>query len=265
MTTQLLDVNGLHLHSKQSPGSSLVSNISFSLAAGDTLGIVGESGSGKSLTLRALVGALPKGIEITAGDIRVKDELTVKNGKVLNQGVSRELGMVFQNPMNALNPLMQTGALLAEIHRINTGDTRAASKEQALELINMVGIHDARRIAISYPHQLSGGQRQRIVLAAALAKNPSVLLCDEPTTALDTFTQAQIVQLVKSLCRERNIAVIFVSHDLSVVSQLCENICVMKDGELIEKGKTTSVLNYSQQLYTKKLIDSQLLLEGERW
>ncbi|BES84994.1 ABC transporter ATP-binding protein [Pectobacterium araliae] len=265
MNTPLLDVRGLHLCSKQNPDSSLVSDITFSLSAGATLGIVGESGSGKSLTLRALTSALPRGINIASGDIKINGIHTIKNGRALKKAESREIGMVFQNPMNALNPLMRTGALLAEIHRVNTGESKAASKEKAVELLQMVGISDARRSCEFFPHQLSGGQRQRIVLAAALAKNPRILLCDEPTTALDTFTQTQIVQLIKSLCRERNIAVIFVSHDLSVVSQLCERICVMKDGELIESGQTKNVLNNPQQHYTRKLIDSQRLLEGDRW
>ncbi|QJT79323.1 ABC transporter ATP-binding protein [Kosakonia sp. MUSA4] len=265
MNTPILDVRGLCLGSKQNPGSPLVSDITFSLSAGATLGIVGESGSGKSLTLRALIGALPRGIDIAAGDIKIRGSHTIKNGRVLKKSGSHEIGMVFQNPMNALDPLMRTGSLLAEIHRVNTGDTKSASKEKALELINMVGISDASRAFEFYPHQLSGGQRQRIILAAALAKKPGILLCDEPTTALDTFTQTQIVQLIKSLCRERNIAVIFVSHDLSVVSQLCEHICVMKDGELIERGQTKSVLNNPQRHYTRKLIDSQRLLEGDSW
>lgn len=263
MNTPLLDVRGLHLRSQQNPAVSLVADISFSLAAGATLGIVGESGSGKSLTLRALTGALPRGIEISAGDIRIQGSPIVKEGRVINKAQRRETAMVFQNPMNALDPLMQTGALLAEIHRVNSGDSRAAAKERALELITMVGIPDARRAATFYPHQLSGGQRQRIILAAALAKNPAILLCDEPTTALDTVTQTQIVRLIQSLCRERNIAVIFVSHDLSVVSQLCERICVMKDGELIERGETSSVLNNPQRHYTRRLIDAQRLLEGD--
>lgn len=265
MNAPILDVRGLHLCSRQHPGSSLVSDITFSLSAGATLGIVGESGSGKSLTLRALAGALPRGIDIAAGDIRVKGLQTVKNGRMLKKAGSREIGMVFQNPMNALDPLMKTGVLLAEIHRVNTRDTKAASKEKAIELIDMVGIPDARRASTFYPHQLSGGQRQRIVLAAALAKNPGILLCDEPTTALDTSTQTQIVRLIQSLCRERNIAVIFVSHDLSVVSQLCERVCVMKDGELIESGETKNILNNPQRHYTRKLIDAQRLLEGDIW
>lgn len=265
MNTPILDVRGLCISSKQNPGSSLVSDITFSLSAGATLGIVGESGSGKSLTLRALIGALPAGVNVAAGDIKIKESHTVKDGRVLKKAENREIGMVFQNPMNALDPLMRTGTLLAEIHRVNTGDTKAAAKEKAIELINMVGISDAKRASEFYPHQLSGGQRQRIILAAALAKNPGILLCDEPTTALDTYTQTQIVQLIKSLCRERNISVIFVSHDLSVVSQLCERICVMKDGELIESGQTKSVLNNPQRYYTRKLIDSQRLLEGDSW
>lgn len=263
MISDLLTVSGLYLRNQQSDSEHLVSDISFSLAAGATLGIVGESGSGKSLTLHALTGYLPRGIKITAGDIWINGVQYLQQGIAKKNNRSHSIGMVFQNPMSALNPLMQIGKLLTEIHRINTRDSRKNAKARAIELINMVGIPDPEQAYYCYPHQFSGGQRQRIILAVALAKNPDLLLCDEPTTALDTVTQTQIVMLIKSLCRERNIAVIFVSHDLSVVSQLCDNIYVMKDGLLVESGNTQEVLNHPRHAYTRKLINSQLLLEGD--
>ncbi|HCI5738526.1 TPA: ABC transporter ATP-binding protein [Klebsiella variicola] len=262
MISDLLTVCGLHLRNQQPGSEHLVSDISFSLAAGATLGIVGESGSGKSLTLRALTGYLPRGIKITTGDIWINGVQYLQDGITKKNNRSHAIGMVFQNPMSALNPLMQIGKLLSEIHRIHTRDSREKAKARAIELIEMVGIAFPEKAYYFYPHQFSGGQRQRIILAVALAKNPRILLCDEPTTALDTVTQTQIVMLIKSLCRKKNIAVIFVSHDLSVVSQLCDNIYVMKDGLMVESGNTEDVLNNPRHAYTRKLINSQLLLEG---
>src|SRR5476649_2839826 len=155
MKSDLLNVSGLHLRSEQPHSEYLVSDISFSLSAGATLGIVGESGSGKSLTLRALTGYLPRGIKIAAGNIWVKSVQILQNGIAHKHERSRQIGMVFQNPMSALNPLMQIGKQLAEIHRVNTGDSRECSKAKAVELIKMVGIPDPERAFYFYPHQLS--------------------------------------------------------------------------------------------------------------
>lgn len=261
MSKNLLTINGLSLQDNKSNNISLVSGVSFTLNAGSSLGIVGESGSGKSLTLRALTGFMPEGIKISAGNIWINGSQFLESGSEKIKARFQHFGLVFQNPASALDPLMRVGKQIAEIHRANTGDSQAQSMALAIELIREVGIRETERCAYAYPHQLSGGQRQRIILAIALAKNPQILLCDEPTTALDTVTQIQIIDLIKKLCRRLKIAVIFVSHDLSVVSQLCEHICVMRYGHIIESGKTEDVLHRPRHPYTQMLINSQLCLQ----
>ncbi|MCL2898402.1 ABC transporter ATP-binding protein [Brenneria tiliae] len=262
MTQHLLDIRRLSLHDQKAGGALLVNEVSFAIEAGASLGIVGESGSGKSLTLRALIGCLPRGIALAGGDVWVDGVQVVQAGREVIKGRGTPFGLVFQNPAGALDPLMRIGKQIAEIHRATTGDGRAQSMAAAIELIRQVGIDEPERRARAYPHQLSGGQRQRIILAIALAKKPQILLCDEPTTALDTATQAQILELINTIRRQQNIAIIFVSHDLSVVSRLCEHICVMRYGEIVESGRTEAVINHPVHPYSKMLIGSQLLLQG---
>lgn len=263
MTRAFLEVEGLSLRSRKAGGGGLlVDDVSLSVGAGGSLGIVGESGSGKSLTLKALIGCLPPGIMLAGGDIWVDGIQVVKAGREISKTRHRGLGLVFQEPTGALDPLTRVGNQIAEVYRATKGDSWAKSKATAIDLIDAVGIEDAPRRASAFPHQLSGGQRQRIIMAIALAKQPRLLLCDEPTTALDTATQAQILSLIETIRRQRGISIVFVSHDLSAVSHLCESVSVMRLGRIVETGSTASVIGNPKHSYTKSLIGSQLQLEG---
>ena len=222
----------------------LVDGISFELAPGEALGIVGESGSGKSLTLRAVLGLLPSGVRRTGGSVE-----TV--GRV---------GMVFQDPQTALDPLVPVGKQVAEASRFARGTGTSAARAHALELFRQVGLPLPEQTLKSYPHELSGGQRQRVVIALALATDPAILLCDEPTTALDVTVQQQILLLLERLRSELGLSMIFVSHDLAVVGQVCTRLLVMRIGEIVESGPLDSVVSDPQHPYTRTLLDSVLPL-----
>ena len=228
--------------SGDSAAEPLVAGISLEAAPGEAVGIVGESGSGKSLTLRALLGMLPSGVRVTAGDIAV-------GGRV---------GMVFQDPLTALDPLTRVGTQLREA--IQAADrNRGAQLDAAArvrELLIAVQLTDIERMAASYPHQLSGGQRQRVVIAMALASDPAVLLCDEPTTALDVTVQRGVLALLDELRRSRGLTLVFVSHDLAVVAELCERVLVLRAGTVIEAGVTQRVVREPKAAYTRQLLDA---------
>ncbi|CAN5144901.1 N/A [soil metagenome] len=228
-------------------GRTLVDAIDFAVESGESLGIVGESGSGKSLTLRAVLGLLPRGIERSAGSVEVA-------GRV---------GMVFQEPLSALDPLMTVGAQVAEVCRRVRGMSRVAARERVLELFSLVGLPDPADRARRYPHELSGGQRQRIVIAIALAAEPDVLLCDEPTTALDVTVQAQVLDLLDRLRRELGIALVFVSHDIAVVARMCSRVIVMHSGVVVERGETLAVIESPRDPYTAALLAAVLPIPGQ--
>jgi peptide/nickel transport system ATP-binding protein len=234
-----LSVSGLSVN-------SLVRDISFDIGAGERVGLIGESGSGKSLTALSIMGLLPEELR-ASGSIRLGDhELLGMSEKDLSRLRGDELAMVFQEPMTALNPAMRVGRQVTEPGRIH-GRRRSAE-----ELLDAVGLPGTAR---AYPHQLSGGQRQRVVLAMALANEPSLLICDEPTTALDVTVQAQILSLIKSAL-SRESALLFITHDLAVVASVCERVLVMLDGEIVEAGSTREVLTSPKHEYTRKLLDA---------
>lgn len=218
----------------------LVSDVNLDVRPGEAIGIVGESGSGKSLTLRALLGIMPSGTRIATGSITV-------DGSV---------GMVFQDPLTALDPLTRVGAQLAEAVRAAGKSKQSAGRGGVLELMRRVQLTDAERIARAYPHELSGGQRQRVVIAMALAGDPAVLLCDEPTTALDVTVQQQVLELLDHLRRAERITVLFVSHDLAVVSSMCSHVVVMREGGIVESGPIERVVRDPHAPYTRSLIEA---------
>jgi oligopeptide/dipeptide ABC transporter ATP-binding protein len=224
-----------------------VDSLSLTVRAGETLGIVGESGSGKSLTLRALMGILPSSGD-TAG--------TIDFARV--EGVDRpaRAAMIFQEPMLALNPTMRVGDFIAEVVRAGGAYPRAKVRDRVQELMIQVGIPEPERRARMWPHELSGGLRQRVMIAAALATDPDLLLCDEPTTALDVTIQAQILALLKALCRDRGMGMIFVSHDLAVVGDVSDRIAVMYAGRIVEVGDADDVLDHPAHPYTAALLAS---------
>ncbi|MFT4083289.1 MAG: ABC transporter ATP-binding protein [Nocardioides sp.] len=238
-----------HLRLEAEDGMPLVHDLSFELARGETLGIVGESGSGKSLTLRAVLGILPESIGRT--------------GEISCTG---RAAMVFQEPATALNPTMRVGSFVADVwRRHHRGESRSVARTAAVELFDQVGIADPERRLRAWPHELSGGMRQRVMIAAALASAPEILLCDEPTTALDVRVQAQILDLLHGLVAEREMAMVFVSHDLAVVSRVCERLLVMRRGELVEAGPLAEVVAAPAQEYTRELLAANLarrLAEG---
>jgi ABC-type dipeptide/oligopeptide/nickel transport system ATPase component len=236
----VVQVRGLTL----AANAVLVDGVSLELEAGEALGIVGESGSGKSLTLRAILGLLPGGVTRTAGTVET-------TGRV---------GMVFQDPLTALDPLTPVGKQVAEASRFARGTGRAAANAHALELFRQVRLPDPALKLRSYPHELSGGQRQRVVIALALATDPVILLCDEPTTALDVTVQKQILLLLEQLRTERGLSMIFVSHDLAVVAEVCTRLIVMKTGEIVETGPVADVIAHPVHPYTRTLLESVLPL-----
>ena len=223
------------------PDGPLVRDVSLTIAPGECLGLVGESGSGKTLTARAIADLLPAGVTRTGGEIATS---------------SGHVGMVFQDPLGALNPVFTIRRTMREPVMQHHALSRRDADEHALTLLSEVGISEPERVAASYPHQLSGGLRQRVMIAAALACGPTVLLCDEPTTALDVTTQATILNLFMRLKEERDLAILFVSHDLAVVAQIATRVSVMYSGEIVESGRMADILGAPRHAYTAGLLRS---------
>ncbi|MET3803379.1 ABC-type glutathione transport system ATPase component [Nakamurella sp. UYEF19] len=242
----------------------VVSSVDLELVAGSTLGIVGESGSGKSVTLRALMGLLPSSARVTSGSLTMSGTHIPLAGRGVRAARRRRLAMVFQDPLAALDPVMSIGDQIAEVPRRVFGESRRASRATALDLMRSVRIPDPERRASAYPHQLSGGQRQRAVIAMALACRPEILLCDEPTTALDVTIAAEILDLLSGLREESGLSMIFVSHDLAVVSSMADRIVVMRSGAGVEAGSTDAVLRNPERPYTRQLLDAVLELPASR-
>jgi peptide/nickel transport system ATP-binding protein len=235
-----------------------VENVSFSVAPGEIVCVVGESGSGKSVTSHAVMGLLPKGQLIpTAGHALLDgDDLLVKSPAEMRKIRGARIGMIFQEPMTALNPVMKVGDQIAEVLDIHTNLTDGEKRERVLAVMNSVHLPDADRMIDVYPHQLSGGQRQRIMIAAALVLDPVLLIADEPTTALDVTTQAQILKLIKELRERRNTGVLFITHDFGVVAEVAHRVVVMQHGRVVEQGTTQDVLRRPRHDYTRMLIRS---------
>jgi peptide/nickel transport system ATP-binding protein len=236
-------------------GREVVKGVSLDLAAGRTVGLVGESGSGKTLTCRAVLGILPPGFTVAGGSVHVAGrdlaelataELTALRGSTISA--------VFQDPASYLNPSIPVGAQVAEVLRVKLGHRRRTARRRAIELLAAVHLRDPELVYTQYPHELSGGMLQRVLIAAAIAAEPPVLIADEATTALDVTVQAEILDLLADLRERSGLALLVVSHDLAVVAQLCDEVLVMRDGEIVEQGPTRRVLHQPQHPYTKLLI-----------
>jgi oligopeptide/dipeptide ABC transporter ATP-binding protein len=233
----------------------VVRGISFGIAPGEALGLVGESGSGKSLTARAILGLMPRGASV-AGRVALDGvELSALPERERARLRGGRVAMIFQDPMSSLNPVLRVGDAVAQVIASHGGDPAGAAA-RAIELLRLVGIAEPERRARAFPHQFSGGMRQRIMIAMALAAGPSLLLADEPTTALDVIVQAGILRLVDRLRRERAMALLFVSHDLAVVAQMCDRIAVLYAGEIVEEGPAAAVLSTPRMPYTIGLLQS---------
>jgi peptide/nickel transport system ATP-binding protein len=243
-------------------GTALVAGVSLDLAEGERLGIIGESGSGKTLTALAMMALLPASLT-SSGQVRVTGrdlfQLSERQRCSLRGGV---IAMVFQEPMTALNPTMRVGKQIAEA----TGLPRAQAGEKAIDLLRRVEFTDPERQARSYPHELSGGQRQRVVLAMAIARDPAVIVADEPTTALDVTVQNQMLILMSRLVAEEGSALVLISHDLAVVSGMCERLAVMYGGLVVETGSTEQVLTRPRHRYTAGLVatSAAITLDSDR-
>ncbi|MEV0893108.1 dipeptide ABC transporter ATP-binding protein [Promicromonospora sp. NPDC050262] len=251
-----LDLRGLTVRTQS--GRALLSDLSLRVAAGERVGLIGESGSGKTMTALAALGLLPDGVSATGhvGLAGVDGNLLDRGERALARLRGREISMVFQEPMTALNPLMRVGRQVAEAMTVH-GVPHGTASRRAADLLAEVGLPDgaARR----YPHELSGGQRQRVVLAMALANAPAVLVADEPTTALDVTVQRQVLDLVVRLVRDRGAGLLFITHDLAVVSQVCERVVVLLDGVVVEEGPVAEVFAHPRHEYTRRLLAASAL------
>ncbi|MGA5132586.1 dipeptide ABC transporter ATP-binding protein [Streptomyces olivoreticuli] len=263
-TAPLLEVTGLGVDAGAVP---LVRDVSFSLARGERLGVIGESGSGKTLTALALLGLLDDGLRAT-GSARldgVPFDLVGASDRDLSTVRGRLAGMVFQEPMTALNPVMRVGPQIAETLRLHgTRTERTAARATAVDLLDRLRLPDPAGAARAFPHQLSGGQRQRGVLGIALANDPALLICDEPTTALDVTVQKDIVDLITGLSAERDTAVLYISHDLALVASVCHRVLVMYGGRIVESGPVRQVLSRPAHPYTEALLAACDLSPGAR-
>jgi oligopeptide/dipeptide ABC transporter ATP-binding protein len=257
-TGPMLEVRDLHVQIASRRGLvRAVDGVSFEVVRGDALGIVGESGSGKSMTLRAILGVLPPEARVTSGQVLLDgQDLVPLRQTDLNRIRGPRMSMIFQEPMSALNPVMRVGPQIAEGPLIHLGVGRAKAAERALDLMRRVGIPDPERRYRAYPHEFSGGMRQRVMIAIALACEPEIILCDEPTTALDVTIQDQILRLLAGLCRETGVSLVFVTHDLPVVAQVCQQVAVMYGGQLVESGPVREVLHDPRHPYTLGLVRS---------
>nr|WP_255726706.1 ABC transporter ATP-binding protein [Microvirga sp. ACRRW] len=234
-----------------------IKDLSLTIRPGETLCVVGESGSGKSLTAMATIGLLPPAVTVLSGAIRLGgfDLLSLdEEGWCDVRG--RDIGMVFQEPMTSLNPVMRVADQIAEAFQAHRLLSQADRYKRAIELLAEVNLPNPELIARAYPHELSGGQRQRVMIAMALALEPKLLIADEPTTALDVTTQAQVLKLIDNLRRKKGTAVLFITHDFGVVAEIADRVAVLQNGELVEQGTADEVLKNPQHPYTKRLLAS---------
>jgi peptide/nickel transport system ATP-binding protein len=254
----LLEVHDLSVRLDTHRGPALaVRDVSFTLERGHTLGLVGESGCGKSMTAMALMGLLPENAQV-GGSIRFDgQELTSKTDAQMCEIRGNRIGMIFQEPMTALNPVHSIGHQVAEPLRLHRGLSAGAARKEAVALLDRVGIPDAARRIDAYPHQFSGGQRQRITIAMALACGPDLLIADEPTTALDVTIQRQILELIADLVAERGMALLLISHDLGVIAQNARRMLVMYGGSVVESGPTPEVFAHRMHPYTLGLFGAR--------
>ncbi|MGH1523926.1 ABC transporter ATP-binding protein [Leifsonia sp. L25] len=255
----LLEVSDLTIGIRHGsrPPTAIVDGVSFAVGAGERFGVVGESGSGKSMTLRAIAGLLPRGVEVLGGSIRYRGtDLATMTASARRALMGPEIAMIFQEPMTALNPVVRVGDQIAEGARRHLGMSKTAAWEQAVAMLARTGVPDPARRARAFPHELSGGLRQRAMIAMALSCTPKLLLCDEPTTALDVTVQHQVLRLLEELCGEVGASLVFVTHDLAVVNQTCDALAVMYAGRIVETGAVESVFRRPRHPYSAGLLAS---------
>ncbi|SEB50682.1 peptide/nickel transport system ATP-binding protein [Paramicrobacterium humi] len=255
----LLEVSRLSV--RTADGDALVDDLSFSLDAGRRLGLIGESGSGKSLTSLAVTGLLGAGLEASGSVLLDGQQVIGAPDRMLRPLRGPVASLVFQEPLSALDPLMRVGRQVAEPMRRHLGLRGAELDRAVAAALAEVSLPDAR-IARAYPHELSGGQRQRVAIALALAAGPRLLIADEPTTALDVTVQDEVLSLLDRLVNERDMALLFISHDLAVVARMAENVVVLQHGRAVESGDVREVVAAPREPYTRRLVDSARLLDA---
>ena len=241
-----------------------VDGVSFAVERGRTLGIVGESGSGKSVTCLTVMGLNDRRAATSSGSVLLDgEEILHASSSDLSNIRGTRMGMIFQDPMTSLNPVKSIGWQLAEAVIVHNDVTKAAARKRAIELLNQVGIPRAEQRVDDYPHQFSGGMRQRVMIAMALINNPDILIADEPTTALDVTTQAQILRLMKSLQDEYHMAIVMITHDLGVIAELADDVVVMYGGKVVEQAPVAELFDNPQHPYTWGLLGSLPRLDSK--
>ena len=263
--TKILDVQHLKINFATFAGQvQAIRDVSFHLNQGETLAIVGESGSGKSVTVRSIMGLLANNAQVKAGQINFKDhDLLKMNARDLEKIRGNEIAMIFQDPMTSLDPTMPIGKQVAEPLLIHGKATKKAALHRAEEILELVGINNAKNRLKDYPHQFSGGQRQRIVIAMAIVNNPEILIADEPTTALDVTIQAQILELLKELQQKIKTSIIFITHDLGVVAGIADRVAVMYAGKIVEFGTVDEIFYDPKHPYTWGLLNAMPTLKTD--
>src|SRR5690606_9756741 len=237
----------------------VIHSISFQVFSNEILGIVGESGSGKSVSSLAVMGLLPKNnSKFNTGSIYFKEqEITHLSEKLFQKIRGKKISMIFQEPMSSLNPSIKCGDQVAEILKTHTQLSESNIKNEVIRLFQQVKLPDPPTLFNKYPHQISGGQKQRVMIAMAIACKPQVLIADEPTTALDVTVQKEIIHLLKDLQQENGMSIVFISHDLALISEICDRVLVMYKGEIVEQGEVSKIFYEPEHLYTKALIASR--------
>lgn len=254
----LLEVKNLRVEIPTRRGTLLaIDDVSFSIEPGEVLGVVGESGAGKSLTGASIIGLLEPPGRVAAGEIWLEgvriDNLPYEQMRRIR---GKKIGAIFQDPLTSLNPLYTISKQLTETIKVHTDMTPAEARTRAIELLTEVGIPAAEKRIDSYPHEFSGGMRQRVVIALALCANPTLIVADEPTTALDVSIQAQIIALIKRLCEEHKTAVMLITHDMGVIAETADRVAVMYAGRIVEIGRVRDVIKHAKHPYTEGLMGS---------
>ena len=231
-------------------------DINIEIKRGEIVGLVGESGSGKSTVANAIIDLIDEPGKVSKGSIYLSDINIHENKKNILSLRGKKIGFIFQDPQTSLNPILTIGQQLIETIQTHLNLSNSKAKEKAINLLKEVGIKDAEKRFNDYPHQFSGGMRQRVVISLSLCCEPELLIADEPTTALDVSIQSQILELIKKLTKERNLAVILITHDMGVIAETTNRVAVMKNGNLVELGTTKQILTEPKETYTKSLVSS---------
>ncbi len=253
----MLDIKNLTVTFNDGRPGMAVRGIDLHMEAGDTLGLVGESGSGKTVTAHTIAGLIERDTATIEGEVNFDGhDLLNCNDEEMRLLQGKDIGMIFQEPMTSLDPLMKIGRQIEETLKLHCKFTAEERRNMVFEVMKLVGLPNPDLTYKKYPHQLSGGQRQRAMIAAAFITHPKLLILDEPTTALDVTVQAQIIELLKRLNEKCGVSLLFISHDLRVIRRVCKKVAVMYNGEIVEQGDTEQVFSDPQNEYTKELVSA---------